>query len=72
MKMYWGSGDIDSPFSTSALDGDEWSDSRSIRFISGKRSVDERIILKYILEIQNGVVWTGLTWLRIGTSGGHL
>jgi hypothetical protein len=27
------------------------------------------IILKLILEKQNGVVWTRLIWLRIGTSG---
>jgi hypothetical protein len=28
-----------------------------------------RIILKWILEILDGVVWTGLIWLRIGTKG---
>jgi hypothetical protein len=27
------------------------------------------IILRWILEIQDGVVWTGLVWLRIGISG---
>jgi hypothetical protein len=27
------------------------------------------IILKWKLERQVGVVWTGLVWLRIGTSG---
>jgi hypothetical protein len=26
--------------------------------------------IKLILERYNGVVWTGLIWLRIGTSGG--
>jgi hypothetical protein len=26
------------------------------------------IILRWILERKNGVVWTGLMWLRIGTS----
>jgi hypothetical protein len=26
--------------------------------------------IKWILERQDGVVWTGLFWLRIGTSGG--
>jgi hypothetical protein len=25
--------------------------------------------LKLILEGQDGVVWTGLIWLRVGTSG---
>jgi hypothetical protein len=34
--------------------------------------VGGRIILKWILERQNGVVWTGSIWLRIGTSGGLL
>jgi hypothetical protein len=24
--------------------------------------------IKYILQIQKGVVWTGLIWFRIGTS----
>jgi hypothetical protein len=28
-----------------------------------------RIILKWILERQDGVVWTGLIWFRIVTSG---
>jgi hypothetical protein len=30
------------------------------------------IILKWILERYAGVVWTGLIWLRIGTSEGFL
>jgi hypothetical protein len=30
------------------------------------------IILKYFLERQDGMVWTGSTWLKIGTSGGLL
>jgi hypothetical protein len=29
-------------------------------------------IIKWILERQDGVVWTGSIWLRIGTSGGLL
>jgi hypothetical protein len=29
-------------------------------------------ILKLILDIKNGMVWIGLIWLRIGTSGGLL
>jgi hypothetical protein len=29
-------------------------------------------ILKWVLERMNGVVWTELIWLRIGTSGGPL
>jgi hypothetical protein len=31
-----------------------------------------RIILKSILEKQDGVAWTGFIWLRIRTSGGLL
>jgi hypothetical protein len=27
------------------------------------------IILRWILEREDGVVWTGLVWLRIGTGG---
>jgi hypothetical protein len=29
-------------------------------------------ILKWILERQDGMEWSGLIWLRIGTSGGLL
>jgi hypothetical protein len=29
--------------------------------------VGGRIILKLILEKQDGVVWTGFIWIRIGT-----
>jgi hypothetical protein len=43
----------------------------------GKRLLESsevggRIILKWILELQDRVVWTGLIWLRIRTSGGLL
>jgi hypothetical protein len=31
-----------------------------------------RIKLRWILERSDGVIWTGLIWLRIGTSGGLL
>jgi hypothetical protein len=34
--------------------------------------IGERIILEWILERYDGVVWTGLIWLRIWTSGGSL
>jgi hypothetical protein len=34
--------------------------------------VGGRIILKWILESQDGVVWTGFIWLKIGTSEGLL
>jgi hypothetical protein len=29
-------------------------------------------ILKWILEREDGMIWTGLIWLRVGTSGGLL
>jgi hypothetical protein len=34
--------------------------------------VGGRIVLRWILERQDGVVWTGLIWLRKGTIGGPL
>jgi hypothetical protein len=34
--------------------------------------VSGRIILRWILERYDGVVWTGLIWLRIETSEGRL
>jgi hypothetical protein len=34
--------------------------------------VDVRIILKWISKKLNGLAWTGLIWLRIGTNGGLL
>jgi len=34
--------------------------------------VDERIILKWTLRKWDGVTWTVLIWLKIGTGGGHL
>jgi hypothetical protein len=33
---------------------------------------DERIILKRILEKKDWVILTGLTWLKMGSSGGLL
>jgi hypothetical protein len=29
-------------------------------------------ILKWILDIEGGLLWNGFIWLRIGTSGGLL
>jgi hypothetical protein len=34
--------------------------------------VDGKIILRWIFRKWDGVAWTGLNWLRIGTGGGHL
>jgi len=38
----------------------------------GDPNVDGRIILRWIFRKWEGVVGTGWSWLRIGTSGGHL
>ena len=35
-------------------------------------SVDGRVILKCIVKKWDGEAWTGLSWLMIGTGGGHL
>ena len=35
----------------------------------GDPGADGRIILRWILDVE---VWTGSSWLRIGTGGGHL
>ena len=34
--------------------------------------VDGRIILRWIFRKWDEGVWTGASWLRIGTGGGHL
>jgi hypothetical protein len=34
--------------------------------------VGGRMILRWILEKQDEVIWTGFIWLRMGTSGGLL
>jgi hypothetical protein len=38
----------------------------------GDPGVDGRIILIWIFRKWNVEAWTGWSWLRIGTSGGHL
>jgi len=34
--------------------------------------IDGRIILRWIFRKWNVGTWTGSSWLRIGTGGGHL
>jgi hypothetical protein len=38
----------------------------------GEPSVDWRIILRWIFKKYDVGIWTGLSWLRIETGGGHL
>jgi hypothetical protein len=44
----------------------EWKSHQEDLNVGGRR------ILKLILEKYDGVVWTGLIWLKIGTSRGIL
>jgi len=38
----------------------------------GETGVDGRIILRWIFRKLDAGSWTGLSWLRIGTDGGHM
>jgi hypothetical protein len=38
----------------------------------GHPGVDGRIILRWIFRRWNVEIWTGSSWLRIETAGGHL
>jgi len=38
----------------------------------GDPGVDGRILLRWIFRKWDVGVWTGSSWLRIGTGGGHL
>jgi len=38
----------------------------------GDPGIDGRIILRWIFRKWDVEVWTELSWLRIGTGGGHL
>jgi hypothetical protein len=38
----------------------------------GDPGVDERVIIRWIVRKWDVGLWTGSSWLRIGTGGGHL
>jgi hypothetical protein len=38
----------------------------------GDPDVDRRILLRWIFSKWNVGVWTGKSWLIVGTGGGHL
>jgi hypothetical protein len=49
-----------------------WWGSQKVRDHWKDLDIGRWAILKWILERENGMVWIGLIWLRIGTSGGLL
>jgi hypothetical protein len=49
-----------------------WSENLRERDHLGDPGVDGRIILRWNFRKWDVGVWTGLSWLRIGTGGGHL
>jgi hypothetical protein len=38
----------------------------------GDPDIDGKIILRWIFRKWDVVIWTGLSWLMIGTDGGYL
>jgi hypothetical protein len=50
----------------------DWWESQNERDHYVDLNVGGKIILRWILERYDGVVWTGLNWLGVGTSGGLL
>jgi hypothetical protein len=49
-----------------------WWENQKERAHQENQDVGGWTILKYILERQDGMLWTGSIWFRIGTSGGLL
>jgi hypothetical protein len=48
-----------------------WENFREIDHLEDT-SIDGKIILRWIFRKWNVGAWTGSSWLRIGTGGGHL
>jgi hypothetical protein len=63
MSRVWGRGN--------ACTGFGWGNLRE-RDLSGNPDVDERIILRWSFKKWDVEVWTGSSWLRIGTGSGHV
>ena len=49
-----------------------WWGNVRVRERLGDLDVDGKIILRWIFRQWNVGVWTGSSWLKIGTGGGHL
>jgi hypothetical protein len=49
-----------------------WWESQEEKTTRKTKDVGGWIILKWIVERQDGMVWTGWNWLRIRNSGGLL
>jgi len=49
-----------------------WCENLKERGHLGDPGLDGKIILRWIFRKWDVGIWTGLSWLRIGTDGGHL
>jgi len=49
-----------------------WWGNLTKRVHSGDPGVDGRIIIRWIFRKWDLGLWTGSSWIRIGTGGGHL
>jgi hypothetical protein len=49
-----------------------WLENLKGKYHSEDLGLDERMILKSMLEKQCSMLWTGFFWLRMGTAGGFL
>jgi len=63
MQRVWGRGEVYTGF---------WSGNMEERDTLGDPGVDGRKILRWIFWKWDVRVWTGSSWVRIGTCGGHL